>query len=350
VPKPFGTDRYYSHPSPPEHSSAIQQEASQFFQEILEAVHARRRDQTTEEALEELEEQVLTAESRWNVKTRTRINVETKLTLTHEGQQESIPVRVKGGVPPPLARLYKEQGDPVLWRLILERPTLETTLHGLNVVLDSFWELTSGRLQEKFSSLKKKEATEKEFENVGAFIEALLDELKNTKIQRDFQGISEDILGAYHFRVPVIHLYWIPIVLVAGILNVPAESLAAVTLLHERAHAYTHRGFDVDGNQWPTENFAEADLPVIEGLAQYYTWSVCVSMEEEYPSLLRAFNRLVQLQPPSYKAFWRWAPLSERAGEVIRGAMITARARPVGKMGEFEEILENIRAQQQGEE
>lgn len=341
--KPFGTDRYYSEESAPDFSPET--EAAQFFREVLGDARARA-DQSLGDELDELENQVLTAKRRWAARTRTKINTETKLDLSHDGRQESIPVRVRGGVPPPLAKVFQQHGDPLIWKLLLQRPTLETTLRGLDVAGRSFDQLRHSDIKEELKRLSETDVSRGDFVRVIEFIEKLLEELEETEVRSAFRNINSDILGAYHFRVPVIHLYWIPIVAVSQYLGVSSESLAAVTLLHERAHAYTHRGFDADGNQWQIDDFAEAELPIIEGLAQYYTWSVCESVQEKYPEWLEAFIRLAQFQPPPYRAFLRWRPESDGAGEVIRRAMIVARNKPIKDATEFEDTLSEIRGRQ----
>lgn len=342
--KPFGTDRYYSDESAPNFSPET--DAAQFFRKVLGSARARANDQSLDDALEELENQVLTAKRRWAARTRTRINTETKLDLSHDGQQESIPVRVRGGVPPPLAKVFHQHGDPLVWKLLLERPTLETTLRGLDVAGRSFDELNYSDVEERLKGLSEMDVSRGDFLRVIEFIKKLLEKLEETEVRSAFRDINSDILGAYHFRVPVIHLYWIPIVAVSQYLGVSSESLAAVTLLHERAHAYTHRGFDADGNQWQIEDFAKADLPIVEGLAQYYTWSVCESLQEKYPEWLEAFVRLAKFQPPSYRAFLGWRPKSVGAGEVIRRAMIVARNKPIKDAKEFENTLSEIRSRE----
>lgn len=342
--EPFGVDRYYSDQSASEFSSET--EAAQFFQDVLGSAHARANDQSLDDSLDELENQVLTAKRRWRAKTRTKVNTETKLDLSHDGRQESIPVRIRGGVPSPLANAFQQHGDPLLWRLLLERPTLETTLRGLDVAGRSFDELPRRRTMESFNGFVETDMSRGDLARVTEFVEKLLEELEETRVQSAFRNINSDILGAYHFRVPVIHLYWIPIVAISRYLGVSPESLAAVTLLHERAHAYSHRGFDADGNQWQIDNFAESDLPIVEGLAQYYTWSVCKSVRKKYPEWLEAFIRLANFQSPAYRSFLRWQPESDGAGEVIRRAMIVARNKPIRDIGEFEDALSEIRSLQ----
>jgi hypothetical protein len=95
-------------------------------------------------------------------------------------------------------------------------------------------------------------------------------------------------LGAYFFRVPEVHLYWMVIGLVAGVLGISVESLTVVVAAHELAHAYTHLGRDIDGKRWDTEEFARADLNIVEGIAQFYTEVVSRKLEPRNPAVLPA--------------------------------------------------------------
>lgn len=329
MPESFGKDRYYSKHSTPENlneRSDKADEAGEFFEDVLGAG--------------ERKEKVEAAVGRWKANTREKVRVATKLKFSYDGAQESVPVEVKDGVPPPFVELYEKHPDSLVWRLLLKRSKLESTVEVLDLV-----GLDVRLLKKRFESLAQLDADQGDLASSRELIEALLKKLQESSIMKSFRSIERDALGAYFFRVPAIQIYWLPIAVTAEALNVSLEALTVVTLLHERVHAYTHLGFDTDGAQWPTSAFAEADLPVIEGLAQYYTWAICSEVEEKYPTWIEAFNQLLDFQPDPYRAHRDWDPKSERAGEVVRGAMISARAKPIQDIIDFEVALRRVRSQ-----
>jgi hypothetical protein len=51
--------------------------------------------------------------------------------------------------------------------------------------------------------------------------------------EKKLSQIHDDVFGAYFFRAPEIHIYWMAIGLVCATLKVDAESLTVVVVLHE---------------------------------------------------------------------------------------------------------------------
>ena len=126
-------------------------------------------------------------------------------------------------------------------------------------------------------------------------ISAALDRQENKSIAQAVRALETDILGAYFFRVPIIHLYWQAIGLASAIVDVPVEDLTIVILAHELAHAYTC-GEDKDGTAWDIERFAGADLHIVEGLAQFYTHLVCTALGARKPGLGGVFEQSLRFQ------------------------------------------------------
>jgi hypothetical protein len=172
-------------------------------------------------------------------------------------------------------------------------------------------------------------------------VRELLKELHKIELQKKLSEIHEDVLGAYFFRVPEIYIYWMAIGLVCSTLQVDAESLTVVVVLHELAHAYSHLGRDIDSNRWDVESFARADLRIVEGIAQFYTGAICQKMGERYPAALSAFEALLRIQSGPYLVHkgWMKAPgkdtLSPRAGEVVRASMVECQTLGIQDYGEF---------------
>ena len=86
-------------------------------------------------------------------------------------------------------------------------------------------------------------------------------------------------------------------------LGVAMEDLAVVTLTHELAHAYTHLGCDIDGRPWNNDGFWRSGIPVIEGLAQFYTQTVAKRLADRRPGVQTAFEALLRRQHCTYTCF-----------------------------------------------
>ena len=285
---------------------------------------------------DELKRQVQVAKDKWSRRTQDWVRTETKLKLTHDGNAQAIPVKVADGLPPPFAIVVKRyQDDPELWHLLRNRSVLEDTVRGLDLVGGKV-----EKLKDRYKELKNigsnppPGVSSEMFVDVKKFIKKLLELLKKGDIVKDLSNIQLDVLGAYFFKVPCIHLYWMPIALMAKILNVPVDALTAVVLIHERVHAYTHHGFDTDGEQWETHDFADAEVPVVEGLAQYYTHVIC-RQKSKYPELWETYNVLLKNQPSVYQVHNDWELERSRAGEVVRNTLILSRAKPIKEYDSF---------------
>lgn len=127
----------------------------------------------------------------------------------------------------------------------------------------------------------------------------------------------------------------------AALLKVRIEDLTIVVLAHELAHAYTHLGGDADDSPWDTDCFGAADLRIVEGLAQYYTERVVVSLANERPAAKVAFDALLSLQSLPYTIFKEWTDPSEpRRNEIVRTAMIHTRTTRNIEYETFRQALE----------
>jgi hypothetical protein len=188
------------------------------------------------------------------------------------------------------------------------------------------------------------------------FCDHLLSALQQIEIRQKLRGISEDILGAYFFRVPEVHLYWMVIGLVAGILGITVESLTVVVATHELAHAYSHLGRDIDGTRWETEAFARADLNIVEGIAQFYTEVISRKLETRNPPVLPAYKKLTVIQQGPYRVHEEWAKrksgdketLLPQAGEIVRATLVQCRSRGVDDYGMMRQIIQSASKQLAG--
>jgi hypothetical protein len=169
---------------------------------------------------------------------------------------------------------------------------------------------------------------------------------------KKIMGVNQDVLGAYRYRVPMegyedettdgqVDLYWGVIGLVSGMLGVSVEALAAVTLIHEVAHAYTHLGADIDGGRWGSRAFAASEPVLAEGLAQYYTHLVSQRVDFQVPDTHKTYRALLERQPEAYRAHLPW--LEDFKPEEVRLALIWERRTGTGRVEQFESALRGAR-------
>jgi hypothetical protein len=160
--------------------------------------------------------------------------------------------------------------------------------------------------------------------------------------------VNEDILGIYRYS-PVsghrlrsgmegeIELYWGVIGLVDRLLGCGVEALTLVVLAHELGHAYTHLGFDIDGERWKNEDFAGSERGLKEGLAQYYTARVCAAFARFEPAFENAYKALLVGQPDDYQTHVPW--IKDQKPEEVRLSMLETRRQSKLKLADFNDLL-----------
>lgn len=229
---------------------------------------------------------------KWNLALREAIRTETGLRLSQGDDRQAVPVEVKDGLPLPLIKLVNEFQDPLIWRLILRLPLLQATVAGLGVTINNL------EVIKKWLPMRPRTLFPEDENLPGAkrSVERLVKELEKLALIERIRNINKDILRAYFFCRPKIYVYWMVIGLVAALLQVQVEALTIVVLAHELAHAYTHLGKDIDGQQWDTEAFAKSSLSIVEGLAQFYTEVVCRRLSERHPDAFAAYKKLLAMQ------------------------------------------------------
>ena len=298
----------------------------------------------------ELELRVSRSFRQWNNVLRDQLRNEMGLRLSIGDETQAVTVRVVPGFPAPFQNVF-EGIPPGLWRFLLRLPALEASVKGLDSVISIYSGVRSDAIPEQVPSfLPPSVADAREF--CGNLVSAL----QRIEIDRKFGGINEDILGAYFFRVPEVHLYWMVIGLVAGILGITVEALTVVVATHELAHAYSHLGRDIDGKKWETEAFARADLNIVEGIAQFYTEVVGRKLETRNPAVLPAYEKLTVIQQGPYRVHEEWAKRKSagkdapmpQAGEIVRATMVQCRSRQVSDYMVMQQIIESSAKQLAG--
>jgi hypothetical protein len=169
-------------------------------------------------------------------------------------------------------------------------------------------------------------------------------------------SVNEDILGAYHFRTDIhddfginfarISLFWCVIGLVSDWIACTVEDLTIVVMAHELAHAYTQLGADIDGRRWPSHHFANADVSLKEGLAQFYTARALLRLQGRFPTALAAFDALLVKQPAPYHTHEYWE--AQFSPEAVRQAMLEVRRSRERTVDEFDARLVRAGNQLQG--
>lgn len=290
----------------------------------------------------ELQQRVFRSFRQWNNVLRDQLRNEMGFRLSIGEESQAVPVRVMAGFPAPFQGVVEEV-PPGLWRFLLRLPALESTVTGLNSVIETYSAVSVAAIPKEIPPVPPSSIAE-----ARDFCEYLLHALHGIDIRKKLGGITEDILGAYFFRVPEVHLYWMVIGLVAGVLGISVESLTVVVAAHELAHAYSHLGRDIDGRRWETEEFARADLNIVEGVAQFYTEVVSRKLETRNPAVLPAYTKLLEIQQGPYKVHREWAKrrpgaaddtLLPQAGEIVRATLVQCRSSGVREYATMRQII-----------
>ena len=279
---------------------------------------------------------------------REHLRAETGLKLNVGDEVTSIPVEVVDGIPPPLAELLDRFA--AIAPFILRLPLLRSMVDGLRF-LEANEDLADDILiAESGGEPPVDLLAGGVLRHVRAYTEALLDLVSAKQAQRSMLMIERDVMGAYFFRKGRIQLYWMPIAIIAKSLGVSIESLTIIVLAHELAHAYTHRGRDIDGHDWPTEPFSHADLRIVEGFAQHYAEAVCRRLAPREPDLTPTFERLLTYQSEPYTAFKGWIESGSESvrGEIMRSTLIATRHARICDYGEFMPLVMQRSAQIKG--
>ena len=276
---------------------------------------------------------------RWNVGLRDAVRGATALKLSGDSGRAvaSVPVSVVDGMPRPMAEATSDI-EPWQWWLILNAPALATAREGLRIIADERDMLARhlGDIANEMASV----------DSSRGFVERILGHSIERDLAERLEGIEDDILGAYWVHDSKIQIYWMPIAIFASLFGLSIPMLTIITLCHELAHAYTHRGVDLNSNAWGTDHFIRTDNGVKEGLAQYYTDQVMRAFETRVPGILDAFLKLAESQSHLYSDYQNWIGNSEESGlEAVRYAMLELR-NSSPPLYDYEGFVENIRSAQ----
>jgi hypothetical protein len=276
-----------------------------------------------------------------NMAVRDQIRSETGLRMVDPdgSARTGAPVSVVDGFSPAFAGLVAGNPDPVLWALVSGQSRLGRLVDGLNFLLGLWpdlakWNHLPPGLQGAETALARTREVAAELQKV-VIAQQLIEKMKK---------INEDILGCYRVQNDRsrVEIYWMPIAIVASMLELHVEDVTLVILAHELAHAYTHLGRDIDGREWESKGFFASDKSVTEGLAQFYAMAVTSRLWQRYPLARAAFDKLLTLQSGPYLAHEEWENhYSGNGSETVRFAMLVARSKGMVLDAEWIEEIKN---------
>jgi hypothetical protein len=252
------------------------------------------------------------------------------------------PIKIVDGFPPPLSHYFEDITDDP--EILLRRQDFAQARTTLEFAKNNFERLL------RYTGKNDNTVNPQTLQYVSEFFNGLIIEADQYKLMDRILYIDEDCLGAYFFRRPEIHIYWLPIAILAQSSPIAdIESLTFIVLAHELAHAYTHQGKDIDGTDWYTEHFAYCDKGIVEGIAQYYTWQLCKRMKFHSSRFESSFNWMLEKQSETYTRFRKWVGSDNSAnkksqyGEVMRAAMLQMRRNQVDSLNNFESEIHKSR-------
>lgn len=281
----------------------------------------------------------------WNQRIRASLRDATGLRLSHGKRTESVPIRVVPELPYPLVEILRPWHRNLEEWQTLDVTSLATTRDTLVKIIRSYSALVEAL--DYSTPRQDPRANRDQISATKDFVDQII-ELKKIDWGPIWPEPTDpekpsttwdpwEPFGSYSLRPPCVRIHWVAIGVFASMceeFHYSSEQLTAVVLAHELAHAYTHVGFDTDGNQWrPDEKMLGSDIHIIEGLAQFYTEVFCNRQNGQAPELLGAFNDLLEIQRNNdltwYTCFENWAKEHGHRNEIIRVAMIETRTRGI---------------------
>lgn len=325
----FGVDNYYS--------SEPGADPSAYDEESKKSAYT-----ATKRVLDSIEPnarlKVKRVKDQWNSRIREALRVETGFRLGSEESRKYVPILISDSLPAPFADIINREGL-ALASLRIHLKDFQITEESLAFLVRNFEKIEEMRSDNGQSIT----ADANSIQECHDYIDSLNSWLKDDPFWDSLKVINQDVLGAYFFRHPKIEVYWVVIGVIARSLGVSIESLAFVVLTHELAHAYTHLGQDIDHQDWGTADFANTDIEIVEGLAQFYTKRICERHGQRFPEALKAYEALLEIQPPAYCVQEDWEPEQVDPGEIIRAAMLKCRSTGELKYENFEASFANLR-------
>ncbi|MDP3943771.1 MAG: hypothetical protein Q8Q27_09220, partial [Methylotenera sp.] len=169
-----------------------------------------------------------------------RDKVRSKTALRTVVGNAGVAITFSNKIPDPLAEAIKFFSEPVL-----KLKRLTPALHGLRTESIHCKERLFDYIVEARQLIGLDDADEGVFSDFIGLINMILSRIQQLDIEKPLQKIEVDVFGAYHPANGVVEIYWLPIAIFCKPLGLSMEALTKVVLIHELAHAFTHRGRDV---------------------------------------------------------------------------------------------------------
>lgn len=282
------------------------------------------------------------AYKRWNQPVREYLRAETGLRMNIGEDTQSVPVTLEYGLPDHFKQALSDFEDSGLEWLLLNRPQIKSSIKGLSLIGAGSDLFGIDRLLNNKHIPQDKIASSIEIAKCKNTFETLLKIADEFAFTKRIFDIEMDVFGIYTPHRPAVKIMWLPIAIVSLNKAIDPEALTVVVLAHELAHAYTHVGRDIDGNQWNTHDMVNAELKIVEGLAQYYTEAVCERLWPRFPKALEVFNLFLKNQSKCYTAYLDWFEKGERSGEVIRSALLECRAKSITSHDHLVDVIRHF--------
>lgn len=280
------------------------------------------------------QERVERAVKQASVPLRDHIRAETGLRLSDGTERLSIPIRVCEGFTGPFGDIINKYPDSQLWWLICGLRQLGGIVQGTSWLLNRWpdlekWEHLPAAARGSGDAIAHTRDVALELQKLVA----------NPPLIEEIKKIKADYLGCYFYppvRAPWIEIYWMPIALIAAMLNIRMEDLAVVTLAHELSHGYTHLGRDIDGASWDTNGFSKSDPDVKEGLAQFYTDVVTQKLVSRQPGGHEAYKTFLKMQSGPYLVHQDWLKdQPQQRSETVRFTLLSTRTNGIVKQADW---------------
>ncbi len=195
----------------------------------------------------------------------------------------------------------------------------------------------------RFGQFHDNICNKKEIKKAKQFFLKLMAEVEKSGIIDDLRKTTPDYTGRYYPDTNTIEIYWLSIGLFGVLYELPIEHFTLITLIHELAHGYTHKGFDIDGNLWDTENFKKADRHITEGLAQHYTYNIC---KNYFDFILPSFEEFYCDSSSEYIEYKKWFSSNDKdIFETTRRVLLNARTKNIKSYSIFLKELHRIKAE-----
>lgn len=295
----------------------------------------------------DLKNEVTAAKEKYNLKIRSVISEKTGLSLTRKSEilhkskdRNTVPIKIEDRIPLSLARLCEKYSTDMI-ELLLHYHKMKIAIRELEFQYNNY---------SKFIEHHKNITDSNYLKNTIDYLYTLIRSVESCNILNEIKQLGPDVLGAYFFRHTNhyeyaeknfvnsrIELYWLSIGFCSLLYGVSVEEFTIVVMIHELVHAYTHCGYDKDGNIWLTDDFRNTDLRIVEGFAQQYTEFLC---KDYFENSSNAFKLLLTDQAEEYTKYKEWRLDEEKNKfEKVRKILIDVRKLNIRSYDKFENLL-----------